>query len=1592
MAPRVRQEVADVEGKVESPTVREGERKRPGRTGTIRIRLVREGGLDPEVVPFGPPDRYEVDFGESGLEGVLAGLGVAGLSGEATLRPGAWSLPVTAETPLRVRVGEGARLLFSAQVEPGPAGPEVKELSLRFAPAVVLENVFEVLYRLPGVFRDRDVALVRQLLKAAARTDWARNLKKVGMEWLRWLDGSVDLLAPRMGAAADALLAVWDLLRGEVDEAGRLLAKKGVDLAGEFARLGDSLPEVWLEEARAEVRQTRAGRVLEFRFSGRLGRRGEEPLWSFQDVVLPHVVLPALRPRLADLLSSDPLATADFVASPDQAWAVFQVLDAVVSEAELQLRADTDIPGLQVVGDTPDLGEFQVQVEATGHCRVEGGLRVTSGSGVLDVESWRLSAEFAAGRLQAEGSARARSEAGQPLVALLEGLRRGKWREAVDLEGQVHVETHGALSGLRVGASYGHTHLRGRSHLNARVEDLCVNGSIGLAGRTLPEEFQVLDGARMELSGRVRLADSRLESGRVQVVPTGSLSLSGSIERSEKGGLDFSGRLEGDLGARVAASLGAFPELGVDTGELSGELSGRLAARLRVTSSLLTDRKLVWHGDGTSMTWQSTRTLLEMDGRELELPAGSEFRLAVREGSIATTGLGRAELDVGWDLQGRSPLLRGLGREVEIFVPELRRVSFTLLVSEEGGVAITGLEGGLYDAHFFNALVRPGAEPERWMEILADEEAMERVEASLSVLSEVLGRFLGKVRRWVRKVIQVLDEEGIREIRDIVPAERMARVLSRVLCGTSAEQERIHRIVRRVVDGEGLDVPAVRRLIEEYYPDHGFEFEVERGLKILARLLAPTEPVPAQTPLPEEPLVDRREHAALFEGLVSAGRLYDRLAGGREIDLDFWEAVARQAPLMTLQQLRYILDAAGAAIPSPHRERMAMVAELKERVHRISDSYGGIAFLPQAWAISFFLGQAIRTSGVALGRAARDLEGTTSGLGGGYVPSGVLGPWECAVLLHSCLASFWQGPPVQVNQALLLDYVAHQPAPFLKAVLWEMAHRSPRALAGVLYGLVQMEQQALREPVDVPEFLSRRLGIPVPRVEDYLAGGRRARESLFEALNETARRILEDAESYVAVRDYVQVARRQARGPVELQGPLVSLQEEAQQAIRRADDLGARVQDFSRLAPSERKTLVGAYEDAFAACRRLLAEEPRAFTLDWFREFYARNYEALMVLSVVRNVQEDVDRVRPWLETRLGRPAARGEQELLEQVVEALYFYEEDRRALLADPLVRLLLDPPPGRYEFTVVGCMGVITQGARGTELKDAFARLEAKRGIRVVRADTQTARSLEYNAAKVEEAVRSISGPWGYVGYSQGCANGLMAEARMLGGTPEQQSLVANLRCRNLLFSALNGSAHGTCGDWKFVRAMSDGDKFLKYYQAVLSRPAIDFALRNIRLLLDSKPFVHSLGGVASLSYEGVRALARDGQFRDDVPTTIVRGIVEPETVPEVLEMLSNWLTKEVETTEHDTQVTAQEAVGHPVWVLGAQSEVLRRCDMGGRVQRTHHWSPLYYAAEFVITDRDERLAVYDTPKDRHVFPWVEVNARFGIIPRAEDSGSG
>lgn len=171
-----------------------------------------------------------------------------------------------------------------------------------------------------------------------------------------------------------------------------------------------------------------------------------------------------------------------------------------------------------------------------------------------------------------------------------------------------------------------------------------------------------------------------------------------------------------------------------------------------------------------------------------------------------------------------------------------------------------------------------------------------------------------------------------------------------------------------------------------------------------------------------------------------------------------------------------------------------------------------------------------------------------------------------------------------------------------------------------------------------------------------------ARQSYYEALFSVAVSILDDAESYVALKGHVQNARRAVESD-PLPAPKMDVEadiglhmeesstessdsvygsqlkhavEEAVSAIKAADEAGDSVLDdllLDATATKETeayKEAVGLYRKAFSACAHVLELDRYSFQSSWFRSFYKRNYDALMIASMYENVINDVDTVRLW--------------------------------------------------------------------------------------------------------------------------------------------------------------------------------------------------------------------------------------------------------------------------------------------------------------------------------------------------------------------------
>ena len=271
----------------------------------------------------------------------------------------------------------------------------------------------------------------------------------------------------------------------------------------------------------------------------------------------------------------------------------------------------------------------------------------------------------------------------------------------------------------------------------------------------------------------------------------------------------------------------------------------------------------------------------------------------------------------------------------------------------------------------------------------------------------------------------------------------------------------------------------------------------------------------------------------------------------------------------------------------------------------------------------------------------------------------LLGPQDVAILLQAGLTSVMKSSTVvQLNQRMLLDLICSQPRTFAIAVLAEIGN-TPRSLTSALMALLELDQTAFKADyqIDMHALIESWLpGMKIPRREDHMAGGRWARQGYYDALFSVAVSISEDAETYIALKSHVQQVRHGTersplpkprdvttsdniltgassfRGPSKLSTAIakaVSLIAEADEAGKLAVE-NVLHNNVSVKTSDECIQATKIYCESFEACQYVLSLDKNAFQSPWFSEFYRRNYNALMILSMYENVVNDIDGVRYW--------------------------------------------------------------------------------------------------------------------------------------------------------------------------------------------------------------------------------------------------------------------------------------------------------------------------------------------------------------------------
>jgi len=202
--------------------------------------------------------------------------------------------------------------------------------------------------------------------------------------------------------------------------------------------------------------------------------------------------------------------------------------------------------------------------------------------------------------------------------------------------------------------------------------------------------------------------------------------------------------------------------------------------------------------------------------------------------------------------------------------------------------------------------------------------------------------------------------------------------------------------------------------------------------------------------------------------------------------------------------------------------------------------------------------------------------------------------------------------------------------------------------------LLDLDQNSFKPShrLDMHDLLEQWLpGLKVPKREEYMAGGRWARQSYYEALYAVASSILDDAECYMALKSHVQRVRfHKQHDPLpqpreemdeensdpEAGDKLRKAIENAKKKIAEADAVGKiaakrlKEDEWKAKRESEYENSIKLYRESFDACAEVLSMDKLAFHATWFAEYYKRNYDALQIKSMFDNVMEDIDNVRYW--------------------------------------------------------------------------------------------------------------------------------------------------------------------------------------------------------------------------------------------------------------------------------------------------------------------------------------------------------------------------
>jgi hypothetical protein len=1496
---------------------------------------------------------------------------------ETVLEPGHHNIRISQDFSLDIEIQD--KTLARTAIRTGfdaAAGKAVAEsISITLSHPLIIRNVFSAIRGASRLIENPEVALfLEHLISTASRLT-------VGLE-------------AAVPAATDKLESVKRFL----DSAGLLvpevadLAKKGFNkLASGFAsRVGEPLSieisslSFGTADKAAEIPATG---VLVPRFSGNLclARGGKKA--AFHSIEIPSIFLPRLNAALAGFMSGNPLAGgsihSELVDIPDL------LCDSTRLIRSIQGRIDAvgSLPLVELSLRTADRTDTVLTAWAERESVSFSGKFMVFRSGddaVIELDELSIGASGSRKSFVCESGFTIKS-------VFKNGLSIPE-----SVTGSFRQTNKGSLPVMMMKVERNNPFLKSGNALLFQIDEIKSNGTLefeiprsGNPNFNLPDGnagfsavFSIPDqcfgtAANAELSGCVK-------KGRVK----------GSVSMQDPGTIDVSASCQFPAEFRLETELKGVRELNIESGRVLLSASALAEAEIGATVSLYNQAQ-----DGAAITPRGTVSV-NIDAIKFDSPSRSisttgplHLKGTVRKGIISRKAAGDITLDLDWASESRQLLTVKDGLEETHDLPtRFEDGSIVVHLSPGGRLNLADSAGALIRPEIINALMSPLNQSAGLLDLLNDDQLVEgslsRLADIISLFSRDFGQRFSVAQAWFLKVREYVRDIGIVKPADLLVEENLARLISRIISGDDSVAEDAIPLVRSINSGGGLDNRAARMMLIKHRPDIDSNYEIYWILKWIDVILTPAGLHSAPQPVKVVPLTKDPCLVPKFSDMPSGSEIYDWF-NGPQIKRENVARVVELAPLMFIDQINYIISKLDNPKFKSERARLEYVVSAKKAINTSdSDSLFNVNIIPRASVLAGIVGDAIGP--------LPDVDVNRYDL----PPPCALGPKDIADILETGLEAPYQGVQTQINNRLILEYLRQKDGDYLISVFSELSRGVSINMAIHLMAFFRQDQDRMKEPVDIEAFFEAKTGLTAPRFNDFTADGNRVQESYFDELHHLALAMNERSAVYRASKMWLREAIKppRAKGVKIDRKRLEAAAAEARALISAADAMTSKMLAEGELDKATRNGCIKAYEKAFAACRDVLAIDPLGFKQPWFKDFWQRNEEAMRVNVCVRNHQNDCEHVRSWLAEfdPTGESKAfaskspttlKGEQKLVDAFIRTLWYRPADVKRLCSDPLVRLLIDPPTGDYDFTIISAMGVITDAKTGHELENAFNRLKKHRGIDLVRCPTGMMRSLEFNARAIIRTVSEVSGPWGFVGYSQGCANELRAEQIMMTGTPAHHEMIDRMVSRNLIFSAANGSVHASSGVAVIIAAMTEGEKFMKHYQGYYSREFVAIAQRAARVILDSKQVTSFIAGAWSMSLEHSADVHRNGVFLETAPTSTVRGMISAERLPDGLKYVFNNHLKLMPDLETDSQVATEDAVGHATRIKNERTAVLESCEIVSAPIHTHHWGPVYLESLALMTDEDVAHFRYCNPEDMYVFPWIDTNIRFGLIkPRS------